>query len=233
MTENPYSAFIHLVTIDRDILDSQKKSQKISNEIATLTQELEQKKAQIEDIHRIEHDLRKKLDEKELEIRHLRDQEKIKKEKLDSATNPKEYLSLEHELGTLNKKQQIQEDLLLGIFEAHEQADALYKTKNTEFLVQQKQLQEQIAERQKHVTDLSHSIHELLQKRVAYEPLVNIAMLEQYNSLKSRVDNPVVPVINESCSACFYRIPPNDINLLKRHKLLSCKDCYRLLYLPE
>ena len=56
---------------------------------------------------------------------------------------------------------------------------------------------------------------------------------EKYAVMRAKVTDPVVPVIDGSCSACFYKISPQDMQLLARRKLVQCKDCFRLLYLVE
>jgi predicted nucleic acid-binding Zn-ribbon protein len=54
--------------------------------------------------------------------------------------------------------------------------------------------------------------------------------LTKYQRMRAKVADPLVPVMNTSCSACFYSIPPQDLNRLKKNALLLCRSCYRLLY---
>ena len=51
--------------------------------------------------------------------------------------------------------------------------------------------------------------------------------------MQSRVTDPVVPVQQGSCSACFYDITEQRLVALRRHALLQCEGCYRFLYMPE
>ena len=51
-----------------------------------------------------------------------------------------------------------------------------------------------------------------------------------YENMRGRVLNPVVPVSQDSCSACFYLISSRDLQALRHNGILSCKDCYRFLY---
>ena len=54
--------------------------------------------------------------------------------------------------------------------------------------------------------------------------------LGKYEHMRGRVADPVVPVQQDSCSACFYSISSRDLQTLKQGDLLQCKDCYRFLY---
>lgn len=55
--------------------------------------------------------------------------------------------------------------------------------------------------------------------------------LEKYAIMRARINDPVVPVFDGNCSACFYKISVQDMQFLKHRKLIQCKDCFRLLYL--
>ncbi len=81
--------------------------------------------------------------------------------------------------------------------------------------------------------ELTKTIKDRLQERAALEKNVPAEWLEKYASMRSRVPDPVVPVINGHCSACVYKVSDQDMLMLSRNKLLQCKDCYRFLYLPS
>ena len=51
--------------------------------------------------------------------------------------------------------------------------------------------------------------------------------------MRERVSDPVVPILQGGCSACFYKTPEQDLILLKRNKLLQCKNCYRFLFFEK
>lgn len=72
-----------------------------------------------------------------------------------------------------------------------------------------------------------------MQDRQSKEQAVPAEWLEKYATMRARVTDPVVPVINGDCSACFYQVSTQDMQQLRHRKLLQCKDCFRLLYLPE
>jgi predicted nucleic acid-binding Zn-ribbon protein len=51
--------------------------------------------------------------------------------------------------------------------------------------------------------------------------------------MKHNVPDPIVPVLNECCSACFYAVLYQDMVKLKKAELLPCRNCYRFLYYDE
>jgi predicted nucleic acid-binding Zn-ribbon protein len=48
--------------------------------------------------------------------------------------------------------------------------------------------------------------------------------------MRTRTADPVVPVLDGSCSACFHYLTEQDLLLIKKNKLMQCKGCYRFLY---
>src|SRR5260221_635295 len=78
--------------------------------------------------------------------------------------------------------------------------------------------------------ELQQKLNALQQDRPAKEQLVPQEWLDKYASMRSKVENPVVPVAGDSCSACYYMISAPDLQALRRQKLVQCKDCYRFLY---
>ncbi|MHB1038059.1 MAG: zinc ribbon domain-containing protein [Pirellulales bacterium] len=61
-----------------------------------------------------------------------------------------------------------------------------------------------------------------------------IAFKEAYERIvRSRGEDAMAPVENDTCGGCFHSIPPNVVNMLSLSRAVFCKSCGRLLYLPE
>ncbi|GAI90095.1 unnamed protein product, partial [marine sediment metagenome] len=43
----------------------------------------------------------------------------------------------------------------------------------------------------------------------------------------------VVPVQHDSCGACSYSIPQQDLLRMRRRAVVQCKGCFRLLYMKD
>ena len=55
--------------------------------------------------------------------------------------------------------------------------------------------------------------------------------IEKYERMRNSVPDPVASIEDQVCKACFYTATNQEIELLKRKKLLQCKGCYRFLYI--
>lgn len=78
---------------------------------------------------------------------------------------------------------------------------------------------------------LSESIEQARAQRPDKEKGLPTEWLEKYAIMRESVSNPVVPVINDSCSACFYSLTAQDLSRVRRNGILQCKQCYRFLYM--
>lgn len=233
MNGTPFEKFIALVEVDQQI-----------NALNTIIASLEKQNAdnkRIEESHHsiLEkvknklHDFRKEVELKELEMKTLDQQESDKKKRLETVANHKEYQSIKIEIDQLKKEQHALEDGLMAAWNQLETVKKEYENALKEYEQQQKIVHEQIEENNKKTADLKGQIDNLIKDRVEKEFVVPAEWLEKYAIMRAKVADPVVPVVEGSCSACFYKVSAQDMQFLKRRKLVQCKDCYRLLYLPE
>lgn len=228
--ENPYYQFIAFVEFDRSLTlmrvrlaQEQETLARTVKQYQALEQNLLSEKAKV-------HDLKKAVDRLELELKDLRHKEKAKKAQLDTVSSAREYQSLEHELATLAQASTKIDDELFEIWQQHELAQE-------HLVVIQKDLEqalaEQAAQREKHersIHEIQEQIAQAQAERADRLTLVPEDWRVQYESMRARVDNPVVPVENGLCTGCFFQVSGPDLLALRRHKLLTCKDCFRILY---
>ena len=52
----------------------------------------------------------------------------------------------------------------------------------------------------------------------------------KYARMLNSVTNPIVPVNNSVCGACFYTVVEKDLQRIKLGEILTCRSCYRFLY---
>ena len=232
MNARPLNSFIALIEFDNSIHTHQA-------QIATYTKEIthyaDLEKALSGDLEKLKshwHELKKRVDSHELEMKSLDDQIAKKKHILENVTSHKEYQSLKSEIETIKKAQHALEDTLLAAWnevenarKQHDQAHAAAQQKRADW-------HQKIIELQEKSAQIQAQVKELLMQRE--EKLLGIPAewLEKYIQMQARVKDPVVPVVNGSCSACFFSVSPVDMAGLKRRKLIQCKDCFRLLYIP-
>ena len=226
-----FQTFIDLVTFDQSLVKIErdiKKSQEVQN---SLLADIERLQEDFLDIKTAKLQARKAVDEKELYMKVLDDKESELKKKLASVANQKEYQSLQKELSLLNEKRMQHEQDLLALWNKFDLLDKSYESKYQAHQDVVTKLNNEMQTTQKEIAQLTVQLDEQLAQRELKKEPVPQEWLDMYVNMKGRVSNPVVPVVADSCDACFYSVTPRDLQHLRQNKLLQCRDCYRLLYL--
>lgn len=231
--ESPFNKFLDLIQLDQYIETISRDSKKIEQEMALITAQEHADSVQLNDAKQKVHDAQKIVDEYELEMKSLDNQEQEKKRRLDSISNHKEYQSLKSEVDILKKKQNDLEDTLINAWHLLEIAQKEYETQQHVTQERATQTNAQRHEKQQVLTELMSKLHDQELVRNEKEQGVPAEWLDKYRMMRARVSDPVVPVVHGACSACFYKVTEHDLVLLRRNKLMQCKDCYRFLYMPN
>ena len=145
----------------------------------------------------------------------------------------RETKALQVEIDGLKRSQLEYEQLIMQSWNKLEQAQKEMARTQGVHTQSTKTLQEDIATIEAAILQQTHMLNELLQERPAKITLVPLEWMEHYTIMASRVTDPVVPVEQESCSACFTSIAKQDMLRLLKGALLKCKMCFRLLYMPS
>lgn len=233
MTQTPFEQFISLVEVDQKINVLNKSIKVLEQENITNKHVDEANRAALEKIKQKLHDMRKEVDVKELEMKTLDIQEADKKKRLETVANHKEYSSIKSEIDLLKKAQHALEDGLMQVWNQLETAKKESEAASQQYEQQHQKTQELIQQNNQKISEINQQVSALVLERTEKEKRVPTEWIEKYAVMRARVTDPVVPVVNGSCSACFYKISAQDMQFLTHRKLVQCKDCFRLLYLPE
>lgn len=233
MNETPFRIFIDLINVDQRIETAEKEIKRFEQELVSVQEQERKAEDDLASIRRALYDAQKAVDEQELEMKDLDAQEREKRNRLETISNHKEYQSLKAEVDALKKKQHLLEDSLLQAWHRVDAKKKEFESKNQEVATDLEKLRTITARVAEQTTQLRHQIDALNLERTQKEPGVPGEWLEKYALMRSRVSDPVVPVVHGSCSACFYKVLEQDLLQLKRNKLLQCKDCYRFLYIES
>jgi len=219
-----------LVNLDLKLQAVQSHIAQAQEEIVQDNQVLPELQATIDEIRQAIMNAKKHVDLQELNAKDLKEQEEKKRLALDNVANQKEYAALEKELGSL-------------LVQASEQDDALVKAWHTLDLARKKEanetaaLEEQMAtvkkdavQKQEAITALKNEYKQLEATKKSKTQAVPEEWLTKYERMRSKVADPIVPIIGTSCSSCYYSVPSQDMTRLKNHAILPCRSCYRLLY---
>jgi predicted nucleic acid-binding Zn-ribbon protein len=233
MNEYPFQSFIDLIAIDQAIMTSQNDLAKVSREIDLLTNQERSLVRQLEQASKEVHDAQKDVDAKELDMKVLDAQAQERKKQLDTLENYKEYDSIKHEIDQIKKQQHNLEVVLMTVWNKLEISKKELDTKKKQIDETLHTVRTAIAEKEQLIAALNMQIAEKNKVRPEKEHNVPAEWLEKYAIMRAQVEDPVVSVVQGSCNACFYPVTEQDLLLLKRHKLLQCKGCYRFLYLES
>lgn len=233
MNEHPLQSFIELVNFDQTTYALEDEIQQTEKDVESLKQKRTDLSAGLDLIKARMQDMRKEVDRAELEMKSLEQREREKKRRLDSVKNQKEHRSVLKEIESLKRKQHDYEETLLVAWNRFEVAKKEYEARLEESEQKIQELNTTVEQKQYKLTTLRADLQERLGQREEKKKHIPSEWLEKYVLMRSRVDDPVVPVIGGNCTACFYNLPPQALLELKRKKMLQCKGCYRFLYVES
>lgn len=230
MNSDPFYTFLALVDQDAHVRATSKKIAQLSQKKQSLDDTLHKIQHDFADARANAHDAKKRLDAQELEIKILNDRQRALHSKRDAASSPKEYFSLETELKNIAAEIDIQESRLFALFTQYEALEKKLGEIDYQLVTSRAKIMQDVADIEQQI----HMLQEQLQQYSdTYESLkvgVNPEMLEKFLVMKQSVENPVMPVEKNACSACFNTLTSQELISIRKHALISCKNCFRLLY---
>ncbi len=225
------SDIIALVELDQRIAQLSQEEHELEEKRMQLEQELEEVNQDLADAEKNVHNLTIKIDGLELELTSLAQKKERIKEKLLSVGSQKELDSLHHEEESLQAAREKLDEEGLALLLEREQA---YKETAFKKIELPKKMQvmhtelDEVIDRHAHVKKLKAAY---LEDRVDLVKQAPDDFLEVYDSMRQKIGNPVVPVINEACSVCGASLRSSELAKLKAGEFIPCQGCYRLLYL--
>lgn len=233
MSDSPFLRFIDLVTFDQKIQSIENNIVAVEAEIVSLKKQEEDIIRDIDAMHTAVHQLQKKVDEHELEMKSFDQKEKEKKQRLDRLSDYKEYQAIKAEVEAIQRMQVEQEQIVLDAWSRLENAQAAEKKKKTSNAEVIKQLHEQLEKLAEKIKSLREQHDILMTQRLEKEQSVPTEWLEKYSMMRARVTDPVVEIVHQSCGVCSQIVTAQDYVRARRGGLIQCQKCYRLLYDPE
>ncbi len=233
MNEHPFTAFIDLISLDQEIRTTHETIATLKNETDEFLAQKQELIDRLDQFKQHVHELKKKVHEHELAIKELDSKEKEKKSLMEQAQNAKLYQPLKKEIDQLKQAQHEAESDLMGIWNKLELSQKELKEQQASYNSKIEDLHTQISTKKDQIEALKKAVGEKTAQRPAKEAGVPTEWLDKYTHMRMRVADPVVPVMREGCSACFYTITNQEMIKLKRRALVQCKSCFRLLFLQE
>ena len=231
MSEFPFQKFIKLVEFDQGIRLLEQQRTTVQSEIAEHESHLKKLSAQLDVATNHRDAMQRDVTRYEQEMASLVAKQREKEQLLDRTTNARESRSIYQEIETIKVQQFQLEEHILSAWNKLENSQREYQQLKSG--IDEKITAEQSAldQAQQKLQTLTHTIEQDLIKSTELQEGIPAEWLEKYEIMRRSVSNPVVPVKNNSCSACFYPIIAQDLARLRHHAMLQCKDCYRFLYM--
>lgn len=231
MSEFPFQKFIDLVAFDQTTNKLEKELSQLGQTAQKVQEEINQFTHELDSVKQRAIMSKKEVDAKELEMKILDAKQKEKERLLDRTTNQREVQSVYNEIENLKKAQHDLEEGLLAAWHALEVTTRDYEQKKQQITAIIQDLEHQTKTIYNQQEGIKIALKEQEQNRAAKEIGIPEEWLIKYAVMRRTVTNPVVPMLNGACSACFYSIPQQDQVRLRKHAMLQCKDCYRFLYM--
>lgn len=233
MEINSFNSFIKFVKCDNDLYQLELKLKRNHNELTHILEEIEREKQKVEE-------LKKQMDEFQQKVRFFEIDSKTNRQRLDEVkvkiaetSNPKEYTAYQHEISELETLQEKCEDNLFQSWQSYDQAKEEYDKKNLQLESWLKSQEEIIEQKKQFNVNLEKETSDLRSSCDNLKNNVSSDLIENYYKMKESIFNPVVPIRGMYCGACSFEISRKDFYQIKKHELVQCKGCYRLLYEPQ
>lgn len=230
MSKSPFDLFIDLITFDQSL---HKKEQEIIA-LETVVEELEDKldaaKADFDKEQFEVHDAKKAVDQEELAMQELEEKAKKIQERFSHASNNQEYLAVKKESEEIQQAQMDVEAAVITAWNNLENAQKNTASREKAFEETKEKIAAEIEEQQKKVDALEVQFQAVQKERKDKIAGIPEEWLEKYQRMSTTVSDPVSPVEDQNCKACFHTLTSQEMTQLARKKLLQCKGCYRFLY---
>lgn len=231
--QTPFQRFVALVVFDQHIFSLRISLQAVEKEIAVCDAQQKIIEAVLHKAKQTVFLSKQQVHEKELVVRELDVQESKIKQTLDTVSSPREYASFKKELEAVQQKRFDLESDLIAVWQVLEHAENALSREQLLFDEKFAQVQMIRAEKETQKKQVIVQIDELLARREVHAQGIPDEWLEKYAVMRERVTNPVVPVQQNCCTACFFTVSVQDLTLLRQKRLLQCKQCFRFLYIQD
>jgi len=230
MHDNPFYAFIAVVEVDQKIDQLLNQSNQRKAEIEQLNSQLKAEQAIVAQEKEQIQTLNKQIALHELEIKNSRARQEVLTPQRDFAASAKEGKAFDVEIAALKVKQQQAEEAVFSLWTSVEAAEQRLQTLEQQLAVFTEKVGQVVAAKSVEAQTFAHETAELQQDRPRLVAGAPVEFMTKYESMRQSVSNPVVPLVGDMCGGCSTQITGTDIAQLRRHVLLPCKECYRLLY---
>ena len=221
----------------KDVVDCDKKITGLVEDIKNITKTLDQDRVKLTN-YQVNLDasnkalfmMQKNVQLQEFDSKELKSLEDRKRKQLDNAKGQKEYKGLEREIERVQDQRTQIEELVVKQWYEVDRLKAEVKNLSDNQKTYQAQLTKDIENKEASLKQLETKHLEFKQERSLTIVKLPAEWISKYERMKESVADPIVPVVNDNCSSCYYSILHQDLSKLRKAQVLICRSCYRFLY---
>jgi predicted nucleic acid-binding Zn-ribbon protein len=176
-------------------------------------------------------ELAKKRKELEIELEEGNTQKDRFKHQLYQVKNNREYQALQHEISAIEEKNSGLEDKILEIMDRSEKVSGRIAGEEQNLKDETTKVGEAQTMLDKEQEGLSAKIAIKLDERKRLVMDMDSALLKRYDRIRDSKGGLAVTTVNSgACGGCFRRIPPHEMQNIKRDdRIITCEGCGRIL----
>jgi hypothetical protein len=180
-------------------------------------------------------ELAKLRKEKEVELEAAGQKKTKFQGQLFQVKSNREYEALQHEISALDAQVSGFEDQILEILERSERVARAAAEEEKALAAAIEKVRQEHSDLDKREASLAEQISVKLEARSSLVSGLDGPLLVRYERIREAKDGlAVVEVKNGACNGCFRRIPPQEMQILRRsNRITSCEGCGRLLMWKE
>lgn len=222
---------LKLQQLDDEIAALRADEESIPQKKQDLEEGLAALKGRVEEAKEQSIDLAKKRKEQEIELEGAGDKIGKFQSQLFQVKSNREYEALQHEITALKEKSSKIEDEILETLERSEEVSKAIKAEEEALKGEAERSQAEQARLDKELKELTDAISVKNDERERLVANLDRMLLKRYDRIReSKGGLAVTSVENGACGGCFRRIPPHEMqNLKKDDQIITCEGCGRII----
>jgi predicted nucleic acid-binding Zn-ribbon protein len=176
-------------------------------------------------------ELAKKRKEQEIELESIDEKKNKFQSQLFQVKSNREYEALQHEITALEEKKSELEDLILETLEGSEEVSKSIVGQEKALAAEGTKVREEESKLDSKLKELAEKIAIKNDERRRLVVDLEKKLLKRYERIRvSKGGLAVTTVENGACGGCFRRIPPHEMQTLKKDdRIVTCEQCGRII----
>jgi predicted nucleic acid-binding Zn-ribbon protein len=203
--------------------------------IAAIKKQMDAEKAALEDSKKDLVQVQMKRKEKEVDLGAKEESVRKHTAELNSIKSNDAYRAMMGEIEKARSEKSALEDEILQLMDKVDQAQRVWKERETAAKAQEGQRQAEIAAWEAKQTETETRIADKQKERETVAANFAPALRQRYQRIREGIRGAVlVPLKKGQCSGCHMQVSPNLVNEVKRGQtVMTCEHCSRIVYLEE